>query len=564
MSAYVSPIAPMNHQVQALQHFKKRPRKVPDVAALLMETGTGKTKVILEEFQEGVSNGTLDALLVIAPAGSVKNWYTDKSDKQPAEIKAHLDPALFRKLFVAAWNGPNEKYLLNIKDRPRALFINVEAFSAPKRGAEKLAVTFLRSSKCMLVLDESTRIRRKSLRTTAILRVKEYAKVRRIMSGFVTPKSPLDLYYQYEFLDNHILDYPTYTAFRARYAIIEKICYEPTNKIRGLLRTFSGLTDPVRHPDTKLRHNLKMMLSNNDHISMVDTLSRKQVLGALERAVAKADRTEMLDYIERCGGYVKVVPKIKEFVNLEELQKKIAPYSFQVLKKDCLDLKPKVYEPRDVELTRDQREIYDTFLKDAQVQLSKGHNVSAKNVIGHILKLHQIVCGHVKDELDQLLDIESNRIEAVLEVLEEHDGKAIIWSCYDPEIRKIVAAIKKEYDNENIVAAYWGGNKGTRDAEEHRFLSDDNCRFMVSTQPTGGTGNTWNDATLTVYAANSYDLEHRFQSEDRNHRKGQLNRVTYVDLITRNTVEERIIHALRNKIDLATKITGENYREWLI
>ena len=87
---------------------------------------------------------------------------------------------------------------------------------------------------------------------------------------------------------------------------------------------------------------------------------------------------------------------------------------------------------------------------------------------------------------------------------------------------------------------------------------------MVSTQAAGGKGNTWTVADLTVYCSNSYDLEHRLQSEDRNHRKGQKKSVTYIDLICRGTVEERIIKALRQKIDLSTAITGENYREWLI
>lgn len=87
---------------------------------------------------------------------------------------------------------------------------------------------------------------------------------------------------------------------------------------------------------------------------------------------------------------------------------------------------------------------------------------------------------------------------------------------------------------------------------------------MVSTQSAGGVGNNWTVADLVIYAANSYDLELRVQSEDRAHRKGQKKSVTYVDLVARGTVEEKIIQALRKKIDLSTAITGENYREWLI
>jgi hypothetical protein len=111
---------------------------------------------------------------------------------------------------------------------------------------------------------------------------------------------------------------------------------------------------------------------------------------------------------------------------------------------------------------------------------------------------------------------------------------------------------------------FHGENSKTRGDDERRFLGRDKCRFMVSTQMSGGRGNTWNAADLTIYAANSYDLEWRFQSEDRNHRKGQKAAVKYVDMIVRGTVEERIVNALRGKIDLMSVINGENYRKWLI
>jgi len=77
-------------------------------------------------------------------------------------------------------------------------------------------------------------------------------------------------------------------------------------------------------------------------------------------------------------------------------------------------------------------------------------------------------------------------------------------------------------------------------------------------------GNTWVVADLVVYYANNYDLEQRDQSEDRAHRVGQVNRVTYVDLIVQGTRENKVVQNLRNKIDLATAINREGQREWLI
>ncbi len=184
-------------------------------------------------------------------------------------------------------------------------------------------------------------------------------------------------------------------------------------------------------------------------------------------------------------------------------------------------------------------------------------------LMDRLTKLHQIVCGHVRDESGVVRDVPSNRAQAVLDVLEEHAGKAIIWVTYDREIRKIADAISAEHGEESV-AMFWGGNSKTRLEDERRFLSDPRCRFMCSTQGAGVLGNNWTVADLSIYAANSYDLEKRAQSEDRNHRKGQTKSVTYVDLICRGTIEEKIVKCLRNKLDLAALVTGENARKWLV
>ena len=66
-----------------------------------------------------------------------------------------------------------------------------------------------------------------------------------------------------------------------------------------------------------------------------------------------------------------------------------------------------------------------------------------------------------------------------------------------------------------------------------------------------------------VYYSNSYDLELRLQSEDRAHRIGQENKVTYIDLISPKTIDEKIVNALRDKIKIADLVLGEDARSWL-
>ena len=97
-----------------------------------------------------------------------------------------------------------------------------------------------------------------------------------------------------------------------------------------------------------------------------------------------------------------------------------------------------------------------------------------------------------------------------------------------------------------------------------RFQDPDNpLRFFVGQPRTGGYGITLTAATTVIYYSNSYDLEIRLQSEDRAHRIGQTNKVTYIDLVSPGTVDEKIIEALRDKIDIAGQVLREETREWL-
>jgi SNF2 family DNA or RNA helicase len=85
----------------------------------------------------------------------------------------------------------------------------------------------------------------------------------------------------------------------------------------------------------------------------------------------------------------------------------------------------------------------------------------------------------------------------------------------------------------------------------------------VGNPQTGGYGITLTAANTVIYYSNGYDLEKRLQSEDRAHRIGQKKSVTYIDLIAEKTVDEKIVKALRKKIDIASQIMGEELKEWI-
>ena len=95
------------------------------------------------------------------------------------------------------------------------------------------------------------------------------------------------------------------------------------------------------------------------------------------------------------------------------------------------------------------------------------------------------------------------------------------------------------------------------------FQNDSKVRFLVGTPQTGGYGITLTAANTVIYYSNGYDLEKRLQSEDRAHRIGQHKPVTYVDIIVEKTVDEKIVKALKNKINIASQVMGEKMREWI-
>ena len=257
--------------------------------------------------------------------------------------------------------------------------------------------------------------------------------------------------------------------------------------------------------------------------------------------------------------------QIVGYRNLEELKDLLVKFSFRVLKKDCLDLPDKVYTTREVELTTEQNRIYKELKDYAIAQLDHAEFVTTNSVITQILRLQQVLCGFTRTDTGENISIPSNRLKELMATLEEIEGKCIIWANYQYDIRAIVSEITKVY-GENSVAHYYGGTPAEERPLIVSLFQDPNSplRFFIGQPRTGGFGLTLTAANTVVYYSNSYDLETRLQSEDRAHRIGQTNKVTYIDLIVPKTVDEKIIKSLRSKINLATQVLGEDYRQWLL
>jgi|TARA_R110002020_G_scaffold312710_1_gene528099 SNF2 family DNA or RNA helicase len=255
--------------------------------------------------------------------------------------------------------------------------------------------------------------------------------------------------------------------------------------------------------------------------------------------------------------------QIVGFRNLDELTFKIDQFSYRVLKQDCLDLPDKIYTVRYVGLTKEQRDMYNSIKQHALVMLDDGELSTAPAVITQMLRLQQILSGHLKTDDGDTVYFDSKRMDALKEILEEHDGKAIIWSRFRYDIQQITKMLNETF-GQGCAASYYGD---TSDDERQRAVNDfqnsEHLKFFVGNPSTAGYGLTLTEANLVIYYANDFNLETRAQSEDRAHRIGQKNNVTYVDLISEGTIDERIVKSLQSKIDIGAKVLGEEAREWL-
>ena len=135
------------------------------------------------------------------------------------------------------------------------------------------------------------------------------------------------------------------------------------------------------------------------------------------------------------------------------------------------------------------------------------------------------------------------------------------WTTFRKSISQIEKAIVDKYKNAKICATYFGDTPADeRQNIIERFQDPkDELRFFIGNQQTGGYGITLTEANTVVYFNNSFDLELRVQSEDRAHRIGQTNKVTYIDLCAEKTIDEKIRKALRAKKNIASEVMGEEF-----
>ncbi len=272
------------------------------------------------------------------------------------------------------------------------------------------------------------------------------------------------------------------------------------------------------------------------------------------------------------GGF-----KLKQVVgtrNKDEFLELVRANTYTALKKNCLDLPPKTYQIRTVDMTPEQTRLT-KGITAGFVRVDDKHILTYEYVITRELRLQQVTSGLVYKEKDPIsgvggevkvlerlekgiTDVLPNpKLDELLAITEDYDGKIIVWCRFLLEIQTVVDALAKRYGQDSVVKFQGHGmNDDERTAARRTFQSNPDVRYFVGQISAGGIGLTLTAASMAVYMSNTFNLEDRIQSEDRIHRSGQeAESVTYIDLVCKGGTDERILKALR---------AGRNYIDYMM
>lgn len=478
---------PMAHQAEALRRMNGR-----EFYGLFMEMGTGKTWTFLADAERLFASGSIDGVLIIAPKGVHTNWVL-------REIPIHLE---VDHIAVAYRSGAGKREqarmekLFKPRDegeppKLRILSINIDALA--HNSGITFAMRFVNSLRSLLtIIDESDTIKNpKAARTKAVMRIGHHSSFRRIGTGTPTPNSPIDVFSQMQFLREGLLGTNSPAAFTAEYA---------------------------------------HLLPDNHHL--VKHIKSKSRLNFTPQVVATDTNGNPM------------------WRNLDKLKSLLQPHTFRVLKKDCLDLPPKVYKNVYFDLEPRQRAEYERLESELRIDVGGSTEAFTGNTL---MKLQQVTSGFVMlDGLSYELDSRANpRLDALKDLLWQIDGQFIVWARFTEELRGIARLLAAE----GIPFVEYRGETSDKDRElaVDRFQAGE-VRAFVGQPQSGGVGIPLFAANTVVYYSNDFNLRTRLQSEDRAHRKGTTRSVLYIDIVAENTIDISIARALQRKQSVSKQI----------
>jgi SNF2 family DNA or RNA helicase len=240
-------------------------------------------------------------------------------------------------------------------------------------------------------------------------------------------------------------------------------------------------------------------------------------------------------------------------INLPELKAKLEPHTFSVRSEDCQDLPEQMFMERKIELTPEQKKLYDALRNEFFAELDSGEILEADIAMTRLTRLRQVTSGFLPNDDGTFQHIPSNRPQEVLDILEEAGGKkVIIWCLYKESLRILHETFRKA----GIGVAHFHGLVAPekRATELARFKEHADCQGLLSSTAVGGACITVNEAKVQIFYENGFSYLQRAQALKRNHRHGQTERVAYYDIIAKGTMDTKVINMLKKKESVAIDV----------
>lgn len=275
-----------------------------------------------------------------------------------------------------------------------------------------------------------------------------------------------------------------------------------------------------------------------------------------------------LEYDEKRRG------QIRRVLNAEYLTEKIAPYTFQILKSECLELPKKEARTHFFALTDAQSEHYaETVEKFLDLEYLSDETGSSAFIYKILTALQLIASGQrvLSAPMEVLKresffdDPEENpRIRALLDTIAQTEGeKCVIWCRYSFEIDEILSVLERR----GLSAVRFDGGVSQRRRQENLESFAENVRFFVANKACAGFALNLQFCRNAIYYSNDWNWGTRAQSEDRLHRIGQTESVRLWDIVADCSIDTRIADCLSRKGDMVKtfrdNIGKRNFADWL-
>lgn len=530
---------PMEHQSRAEDWSYNK-----EYFAYFMEQGTGKTKTTIDIASNWFLEGIIDAVMVIAPNGVHKQWGIEQIplhspiDTEVVVFKSGAGKALKDKIHHVIYEPD--------ATRLKWFMVNVEAFSYPTYLS--LFKEFITKYRCFVVIDEVTAIKNPDAkRTQNIIRglakctwrgksltsCTPLATRRAILTGTPVTNSPFDLWAMFEFLKPGYFN-RTYYSFKAHY----------------------GLQRKVDMWQGQIQRSVTMPLKAEEIMEIREAVSAKDI----ESVCAKYGITE------RDVQYIVDNPDCNvPYKYLGELKESIQNDAFFVSKDECLDLDPKIYKRRIIQMEAEQLRLY-TELEEQYITEFKDQEVSVLNKLTLYTRLSQIAGGFIpyEDEDTGLwkptLIGKNPKAEALIEELMLCDYPCIVVTRFTAEANYLYELISEKLSSLSV-GIYIGERKEPKDPIE--AFKAGQLHVLVANERMISKGHNLQNAHNVFFYSNSYSLEDREQTEDRIHRKGQTEKCLYMDLIMEGSIDMKVYASLKMKKKLLDYIRDKDIKEFL-